>query len=131
MKLSMRGWSRDMGRTDLIEQSLTDLDVSDDGTVQRAGPPTMYKHWNSVLVGWYQKLQHNGNYRVDLELSHNDIMKLFKAAFGSEITPEVMNRYGLTLSPEVDKAALSRVKLADLTLADLAAIVKPVADVER
>lgn len=128
MKLSMRGWSRDMGRTELMEQSLSGLDVSDDGTVKFSGPPTIYKHWNSVLVGWRQALQHNGNYRMDLELSHNDIATLFKAAFGDEITPRTLNRYGFKLSPEVDKAALARVKLSDLTLADLAAIVKPASE---
>jgi hypothetical protein len=128
MKISMRGWSRDMGSNVLIEQSLSELTVNEDGTAYRSGPPTLYKHWRAVLVGWHQALRHNGNYRMDLELSHSDIVQLFKAAFGSEITPAVLSRCGFKLSPDLDKAALARVKLSDLTLADLAAIMKPVTE---
>lgn len=93
-------------------------------------PPTVYKHWNSVLVGWHQKLQHNGAYRMDLELMQADIALLFRTAFGDEITPKILNKYGLRLSPQVDKAALSKVKLGDLTLEDLKAIVKPATEAD-
>lgn len=62
---------------------------------------------------------------MDLELSHEDIVKLFKALFGDEITPMILDLYKLKVSSEIEKAALSRVKLGDLTLADLASIMKP------
>jgi hypothetical protein len=35
-----------------------------------------------------------------------------------------MRKYGLKLSPDIDKAALAKLKLGDLTLAELAAIMK-------
>jgi len=119
-----------MGSTDLVDQYLSEATFEESGTVHRGKPPTVYKHWNSVLVGWHQKLQHNGAYRMDLELMHADIALLFRTAFGDEITPKILNRYGLRLSPQVDKAALSRVKLGELTLEDLKAIVKPAAEAD-
>jgi hypothetical protein len=68
---------------------------------------------------------------MDLELSHSDIMKLFKAAFGGEIQPALLSRYGLKLSPELDKANLAKVKLGDLTLAELASLMKPATEEKK
>jgi hypothetical protein len=50
---------------------------------------------------------------------------MFRAAFGSELTAGILERCGLTLSDELQKAALSKVEVTDLTLGDLAKLVTP------
>jgi hypothetical protein len=126
MKISVRGWGRDMGPTELIEHSLSDLDVSEDGTTSRNGPPTIYKVWlSAVAVGWHQQLRQTGSYRMDLELSRADIIKLFKATYGDELTPAIVADCRFKMSPEFEKAALGKVKLGELTLAELATLMRP------
>jgi hypothetical protein len=55
-----------------------------------------------------------------LELKPDDVMRLFKCLFGSELQLNLVERYGLTFSPDVVKSILKAVKLTDLTLGDLA-----------
>jgi hypothetical protein len=50
-----------------------------------------------------------GNYHMDLHLSDQDILKLFKSRFGSELKPR------LTLSRELTRRALRTAKVSDVT----------------
>ena len=50
---------------------------------------------------------------------------MFRAGFGSKLTPAILERCGLTLSDELQKSALSNVKVTDPTLGDLAKLVTP------
>ena len=127
MKLSARGWGRDMGPTEIMDDhSLSELGVSEEGgSFYKNGTPAVFQSFFGVAVSWHRKLRLTGDYRLDLVLTYEDITMLFKAAFGEEITPSMLRRYGLKLSPELDKAALAKIKLGDLTLAELAALMKP------
>jgi len=60
-----------------------------------------------------------------MELSRGDIVKLFKAAYGEELTPAIVAQCRFKLSPEFEKTALGKVKLGELTLAELASLMKP------
>jgi hypothetical protein len=61
---------------------------------------------------------------MELELTHWDIARLFKSAFANELTPETIRKYGFKVSPELEKAALGKVKIADLTVGELLAMIQ-------
>ena len=58
-------------------------------------------------------------------LTHEDTVRLFKAAFGEELTPEMVKDYGFKVSPELEKAAFGKVKIADLAVGELVAVIQP------
>jgi len=75
-----------------------------------------------MVVGWFRELRMMGNYRMDIEFSNEDILRLFKLRFGTELKEWLVDDEGFTISPELTKRALRTVKLSDVTLADLAAM---------
>src|SRR5947209_12951955 len=99
MKVTVRGWSRDMGEKELTTIFLPTTEYRDDGTAYRS-KPVMYDGNGGITVAWYQHMSLTGNYRMEVQLQRYDIMRLFKAAFGSEIQSHVVEKYGLTFSPE-------------------------------
>jgi len=121
MKVTVRGWNRDMGEKELGRHSLLFMDVNPDGTTYR-DKPVLYTSAGSITVAWFQELKLTGNYRMEVELTENDIMSLFKQYFGSELKKGLTDRWGLTFSPELVKSILKTVKLSDLTLGDLVAM---------
>ena len=56
-----------------------------------------------------------GNYHMDLHLSDQDILKLFKSRFGSELKPWLLDEGGFTLSRELTRRALRTAKVSDVT----------------
>jgi hypothetical protein len=128
MRLTVRGWGRDMGESEIADYSLSELSIRDDGVVTRGKPPTLFKSWRAVRVHWYQTLRFTGAYRMQLDLTHWDIVKLFKSAFGDELTPEIITKYGFKVSSELEKAALGKVKIADLTVGELVAMIQPASE---
>jgi hypothetical protein len=121
MKVSARGWGRDMGEKVLGNHFLLTMKLKTDGTTYR-DEPVLYKNPGTVEVAWFQTMKLTGDYRMEVEFTRNDIMKLFKCMFGSELQQNLIEEWGLTFSPEVTKAILRTVKLSDLTLGDLAAM---------
>jgi hypothetical protein len=121
MKITVRGWGRDMGETPIIDNNLFNFKHSEDGTVYR-DTPVLYGISNGVRMSWFQSLRLTGNYRMDVQLSRDEVVRLFKYAFGSELELHDVKRYGLTFSPELVKHILKAVKLTDLTLGDLVAM---------
>jgi len=118
MKISVRGWGRDMGETVIANHFLLTTEYNDDGTAYR-DKPVLYKRGLGIIVAWFQSLKLTGNYRMQVELTKTDVMRLFKRLFGSEIQLSLVEEYGLTFSPEVAKSILKTVKLTDLTVGDL------------
>ena len=121
MKVTVRGWARDMGAKELAEFDLSDLRISRDGTAYR-NTPVMYSRLGRVTVSWCQPMRYMGDYRMDLDFTADDVLKLFKANFGSELGASLIEEHDFTLSPELVKSILKSVKLSDLTLGDLAAM---------
>jgi hypothetical protein len=121
MKITVRGWGRDMGEKEIANHYLLDIQYKDNGTVYRS-TPVIYDRGGNTTVSWYQPLRFTGDYRMDVQFSRSDIMKLFKCAFGSVLNENLFERYGLSVSPELRNAILRTVKLSDLTLGDLAAM---------
>jgi hypothetical protein len=121
MKITVRGWGRDMGEKEIANHFLLTMQYKADGTVYRERP-SLYEGSGNITVAWFQPLKLTGDYRMEVQFSRTDIMKLFKCAFGSELSANLIEKYGLTFSEEVTKAILRTVKLSDLTLGDLAAM---------
>jgi hypothetical protein len=81
-------------------------------------------------VRWGKELHLTGNYLMKLELTRDDVVQLFKASFGTELDVDLIERHGFTVSNELSRAVLRKVKLADLTLGDLASIATASAESE-
>jgi hypothetical protein len=128
MKISVRGWARNMGTQVLTEYDLAEIEYSRD--FQRGvwrGKPKIFTAVGRTFVAWCQHLRHMGDYRMELELSNEDLLRLFKVRFGTELSEWLIDQQGFTLSPELIKRALRTVKLTDVTLADLVRMVSGVA----
>jgi hypothetical protein len=123
MKISVRGWSRDMGTKEVVDFRLSEISVNEDSTrtVYRA-KPGIFTAPGRTFIAWFQHLRHMGDYRMEIELSNQDLLRLFKAKFGTELREWLVDDEGFTISPELTKRALRTVKLSDVTLADLAAM---------
>src|SRR5258708_39719261 len=112
MKISIRGWGRNMGETVIKDVDLTDLKYNYDiSTVHRDDPGTIYQWGRRMAVAWFQELRSMGNYRMKVELSNDDILRLFKLRFGTQLKEWLVDDEGFTFSPELTKRALRTVKL--------------------
>jgi hypothetical protein len=124
MRITTRGWARDMGKRELLNFDLKDLEVErdDSRTVYRGHKPGLFPAVGRVFVAWFQNMRHMGDYRMEIEFSDDDVIALFKAKFGAELREWLIEEEGFTISRELTKRALRNVKLTDVTLADLAAM---------
>ena len=111
-----------MGEKELIHHDLTTVSISENSTVHRDKPPTIFAPLRGVYISWYQKFQLMGSYRVDAFFSRYEILRLFKANYRSELNASLIERHGFTVSEDLKKAILKTVKLTDLTLGELAAM---------
>lgn len=133
MRVTVRGWGRDMGEKELVSQTSEELKVSEDERrlVYRDMPPTIFRdawfpkyptYYTGLHVTWHQKMQYMGDYRMKLEFTRGDVLQLFKAMFGTELKAYLIEDKGFTVSEDLKKAVLKTVKLTDLTLGELAAM---------
>jgi hypothetical protein len=127
MKISVRGWSRDMGKKEIMSCELMDLKYSQNPnkTVYRDKDPLIFESGLGVEVAWHQNLRFVGDYRMTVNFSRTDVVRLFKLVFGNELDASVLDRYGFTVSDDLKKAVLRTIKLSDVTIADLAAMSSP------
>ena len=123
MKITVRGWSRDMGTKEVIDLRLAEVSLNNDRQryIYRE-KPGIFTEPGRIFIAWFQQLRHMGDYRMEMELSNEDLLRLFKAKFGTELREWLVDDEGFTISAELTKRALRTVKLADVTLADLAAM---------
>ncbi|XIA62884.1 hypothetical protein ACFIOY_26340 [Bradyrhizobium sp. TZ2] len=123
MEISMRGWSRNMGTTKMADYDLSAMTASRDPTKSvHFGQSALFKSYGEVSVAWGQSLRFTGDYRVQIDFSRSDVVKLFKTMFGSVITIDMLEEYGLSISDDLKKKLLGEIKLADLTIGDLAGL---------
>ncbi len=118
MKITARGWGRDMGENVIGNPFLLSTEYRERGSL-RWDETIIYRGGLGITVSWSQDLRLSGSYRMDVHFSPDDIMRLFKCYFGSELQKRPVERYGLTFSDEVVESMLSKVKLTDMTLGDL------------
>jgi hypothetical protein len=111
-----------MGETVMGYHDLLFVKYNEKGTVRTDTPVLYENNHGGMTVAWFQELKLTGNYRMEVQLSRNDIVKLFKTAFDGELRSFLINEWKFTMSPELVKEALKTVKLTDLTLGDLLAM---------
>jgi hypothetical protein len=121
MKISARGWNRNMGSTEIADIDLSGLLID-----RREGNRTVHFNDSGLFAGvyrtwiaWGKSLTLGGNYRFEVEFTSADVLQLFKARFGTQLGPELLEEYGFTATPELERAVLSKIKLTDVTLGDL------------
>lgn len=123
MEVSARGWNRDMGKNNLAEVDLSEIAVNNDPrkTVQWNGT-SIFKSWGEVGIHWRQKMAFTGNYRMEINLTSSDMVHLFKIWNGRQLDVDLIDNYGFTVSAELKKRILGEIRLADLTIGDLASL---------
>jgi hypothetical protein len=126
MQLKARGWGRNMGNTTIADIDLSEMKVRREPNKPIGfSSPGIFDVDGEVSVAWGKTLHLGGDYRLQVDFSYDEVAKMFRAAFGSKLTPEILEKCGLALSDELQKSALSKVKVTDLTLGDLAKLVTP------
>lgn len=83
------------------------------------GCSALFSTWPGVEVPWTQELHLTGNYRMEIHFTRAEVVRLLKATMGTELDVDLIEQYGFTVSPELTRAILSKVKLTDLTVGDL------------
>ena len=120
MRIVARGWSRNMGNTEIVNIELSELGINrSESRSIYWDRPGLFGGMFRTFVAWGKNLRLTGSYRLEVEFSSADILQLFKARFGSVLDTMLLDEYGFTVSPEFEKAVLSKIKLADVTLGDL------------
>jgi hypothetical protein len=76
------------------------------------GKQVLYGRGN-LTAAWFQPLKLTGNYRMEIQFTRDDVMRLFKCLFGSQLHTSLVEEYGLMFSPELVKSLLT-VKMTDL-----------------
>jgi hypothetical protein len=123
MEVTARGWNRDMGKNTLATHDLSEIIVSrDPRRTLQWGSPAIFKSISEVGVHWRQKMSYTGNYRMEVNFSFSDVIRLFKAMNGGELDVDLLDNHGFTVSPELKKRILGEIRLADLTIGDLAGL---------
>jgi hypothetical protein len=127
MKITARGWKRDMGENVIGNKDLDRCSASQDPNrrIHFDRDPVIFKGFTEVSIDWGKSLSLNGKYRLETHLSREDVLHLFKTMYGTELDVDLLEQEGFTVSPELQKKMLGTIKLADLTIGDLAALGSP------
>lgn len=119
MDIKVRGWNRDMGTHKLASHDLSDFRISDEPKKNiRWNSPGLFRHYGEVSVAWGQTLKFTGDYRMQIDFSQDDVLKLMKASYGRELDVDLLDK-GFVISDALKKKILSEIKWTELTLGDL------------
>jgi hypothetical protein len=120
MEISVRGWNRNMGTRKIADHRLSMMEVSNDPNKGvYFNQPGLFRSYGEVSVAWGYEFHLTGNYRVQVDFSRSDVLKLFKMMFGSELDVALLDAHGFTVSTDLQKRLISKMRLADLTIGDL------------
>ena len=122
MKVTARGWGRDMGENVIADVDLTETAVTRDPsrTISFGNDPVVFRTGDGVSIDWGKRVILSGRYRWEVHLTTEEIMRLFRAKVGSELNVDLLDEHGFTVSEDLQKKILGSIKLADLTIGDLA-----------
>jgi len=113
MKVTVHGWNRYMGDTELANYNLSHLPIHDK-FVHSITPTILKSHDGISVYSRRQELRLSGNYQMQVQFSQSDVVHLFKSVFGSELSTSLIERHGFTISPVLTKAILRTLPLGDL-----------------
>jgi hypothetical protein len=134
MKVTARGWGRDMGETVIADVDLTEAAVrrDPDRTISFGQDPIVFrKPIGGVSVDWGSRVTMGGKYRWEIQLNTDEIIRLFKLKLGSELDVDLLDDHGFTVSDDLKKRMIGSIKLADLTIGDLAKLSSTPAEEEE
>jgi hypothetical protein len=83
---------------------------------------SIFKDFSEIGIHWRQKMSYTGNYRMEVNFSTEEIIHLFKAWNGNVLDVDLIDNHGFKVSDELRKRLIGEIKLADLTIGDLAGI---------
>jgi len=122
MKVTARGWGRNMGDNVIADVDLTEAAVTRDPNrkITFDNDPVVFRTGSGVNIDWGKRVNLGGKYRWEFELTTDEIIRLFRAKVGSELGVDLLDQHGFTVSEDLQKKILAGIKLADLTIGDLA-----------
>lgn len=118
MRLTARGWSRDMGATCIGEADLE----TDALVLAGVGAPPPNTRIDEVYVTisdaahvhWGGRIALNGQYAFDLTLEKADIAHLFVKTFGDSLTPADLRALGIDVLQDDFPGRLASMTVADV-----------------
>jgi len=127
VKLIARGWNRNMGDNVIANVDLTQAQTSRDPSrnIHFDKEPVIFSAVGEVSIDWGKSVTLGGKYRWELELSTEEIVRLFKNKLGSELDVDLLENHGFTVSDTLKKKMIGNIKIADLTLGELANLAAP------
>jgi hypothetical protein len=122
MKVTARGWGRNMGDNVIADVDLTEASVTRDPNrlINFDKDPTIFRTGEGVNIDWGKRVNLGGRYRWEVELTTEEIIHLFRTKVGSELGVDLLEQHGFSVSEALKKRVLGSIKLADLTIGDLA-----------
>jgi hypothetical protein len=122
MKVTARGWGRNMGDNVIADVDLAEASVSRDPNrrISFDKDPTVFRTGEGVNIDWGKRVNLGGRYRWEVELTTDEIIYLFRMKVGAVLDVDLLEHHGFSVSEELQKKMLSSIKLADLTIGDLA-----------
>lgn len=123
MKVTARGWARNMGDTIIADVDLTEAAVrrDPDRNIRFGADPVVFKKpLGDVSIDWATRVTMGGKYRFEIQLSTDEIIRLFKLKLGSKLDVDLLDDHGFSVSDDLKKRMIGSIKLADLTIGDLA-----------
>src|ERR1700729_1068014 len=102
MEVTARGWGRNMGDKELGSIDVSELRLNKDQNKRLwFNSPQIFSSWPNVEVHWGKELHMTGRYRMEIKLTRADIVRLFKASFGTELDVDLLRDYGFTVSDDL------------------------------
>lgn len=103
MRIDATGWSRNAGTTVICNSDITEAKVYDASQSEEGkwNKPVVSIHNDIVRIIWGTKVRLSGDYRIDIDISNEELCFLMRQAFGEVITEDVLECFGMTISDDV------------------------------
>jgi hypothetical protein len=126
MKLSARGWRRDMGPRTVIDvdiNSAQEVPDSDNTVVMDRQKMKIGKDGIEFSWGGTFRVSKNANYMIWLDIPKEEILNLFLKAFGTSFSREKLESLGISLSKIAPTEAEVTHAVQNMKVAELLAII--------
>lgn len=116
MRIDVRGWSRNMGSSNICKIDLEKANkLRDDDQAELAwGKPNINIKDDETIISCSARLQKSGEYRLDIALPDEDLGCIVRANYGKELNVAAMEALGVTVSKDVIAQALSEMSFKDV-----------------
>src|SRR6266567_6776037 len=101
MKLTARGWGRDMGSRMILDIDITSIEkvpIEDNNVYMHHQKMKIIGREIEISWGGSLRVSKNAKYMFHLELSRDEILSMFLKIFGTSFSRESLKRLGISLS---------------------------------